>query len=180
MARPRSRILRAGSTLLTVALVVVSVAALAGRVAGLRALVEHSGSMSPVITAGDLVVTRQVRAAVLRTGDIATFPDRTRDGELVTHRVTEVRFDGDLVTVHTRGDANNAGEQWTTPRDSIVGRTVAVVPSLGWATAFLGRPAVAAGLNGLLAALLVGLLLGRSRPGRRRGAGPARHAAGAR
>jgi signal peptidase I len=150
------------AAIMTLALVAAALA-IASRVLGVRALVEHSDSMAPAITTGDVVLAHDVRADQLRPGDIASIPDRERGGELITHRVTAVEPLRDLLLVTTRGDANTGAEKWVTAPDAIVGRTVAVLPHAGLVLTPLRTPAVAAGINGLLVATMVLVVVRRRR-----------------
>jgi signal peptidase len=148
--------------------------AVASSVNGTVALVEHSDSMYPAIEAGDLVISQSISAQSAQAGDVVTFPDPDHSGKRLTHRVISMRRAGDLVVFDTRGDANTGHEQWTATTGSHLGRLVVVVPHVGSTVALLGTPAVAAGLNGLIAALLVLLALGWRRSRTQRAAGPSR------
>lgn len=89
---------------------------------GFSAAVVVTGSMSPTIDAGDLVVCR--RAADYAVGDVIMF----RSGvSLVTHRIAAVTADG----FTTRGDANNVADADPVPLGAIVGKVVFTVPHLG-------------------------------------------------
>lgn len=147
ISRPRSRsrtVLRVADRAATV-LCVLAVTAVAvvgvGALLGYSLLVDHSDSMRPALSAGDIVVSEHVQARALHRGDIATFPDRTRHGELVTHRVVAARADGSRIDFTTRGDANPASETWSVPAGSQVGRMAAHVPEAGYAIALVSGPA---------------------------------------
>ena len=106
-----------------------------------------TGSMSPAITPGDLLVVNQLTEdQTPAVGDVVVYQDPALG--LVVHRV--VALDGELVT--TRGDANNAAD---VPFDCslVIGRVVAVVPLLGYVANALKTPA------GLFACLAAALLL---------------------
>ena len=98
------------------------VVAVLGHRAGWQPLVERSASMAPAIAAGDLLLVRRERAALLRRGDVVTFADPHVPGRTLTHRVVAVRTAGERLAVTTRGDANRAAERWTIARDGTVGR----------------------------------------------------------
>lgn len=145
--------------------------AVASRLLGVRMLTEHSDSMYPALTTGDLLLTHDIRADAARIGDIVTYPDPSRGGELLTHRVTAIRRSGDLLVFATRGDANRGEEMWTATPGATIGRTTRVIPGAGTLLAPLSRPAVAAAVNGVLVTVLVLLgatqLRGARPPGRR-------------
>src|SRR5581483_1182791 len=101
----------------------------------------RSDSMRPALGAGDLVVCQQLPARSLRRGDVATFPDRTRHGQLVTHRVVAMRRHGNRIDFATQGDANPASEKWSVGANAKVGRMAASVPAAGYALSFVSGSA---------------------------------------
>ena len=107
---------------------------------GGRALSVMSGSMSPAIETGDVVVSRGVSPLAIRRGDVITFRDPTDAERLITHRVKEVRISGGEARFVTKGDANNSAERWAVPLDGEVGLVVYRLPKLGYGLAWLGHP----------------------------------------
>ena len=98
---------------------------------GYRTFSVLSGSMEPNIHTGDAVVDEPIRPLEARVGDIVTFKDPGRGGELVTHRIRSVRPQGTTVAIVTKGDANNAVERWNVPVNGSVGRVAYRLPSVG-------------------------------------------------
>lgn len=131
------------------------------RLAGATPYAVLTGSMSPAMPPGTLVVVRDVDPAQIGVGDVITFMPYPHDLSVVTHRVIGVGFDGDGRTVfQTRGDANPAADPWLVGPQQLVGRRWYFVPYLGYVTHLLddaqrqaGTIAVAGGL--LLYALLM-------------------------
>lgn len=113
-----------------------------GMALGFRALIVRSGSMEPTVSTGDVVVTRLVRPSAVSKGDIVTFQDPSRAGELVTHRVVKTRRDGDVVSFVTRGDANSGQEEWSVDADGTVGAMAFRIPKAGYLLAWLRTPVV--------------------------------------
>jgi signal peptidase len=111
-----------------------------GALLGFRALVVRSGSMAPAIQSGDAVVTRLVRPPAVEAGDVITFRDPSRKGDLVTHRVVQVRPEENLLAFVTRGDANTGEERWSIPRDGTIGVAMFRVPGAGHVLAWLRTP----------------------------------------
>ncbi len=109
--------------------VVVSVGAVAHQ---LQVRSELSGSMSPAIDVGDLLVYRPSPAEQLRVGQVVSFVEPGQPLP-VTHRLTTVTVTGGRVTVVTGGDANNAVDAVPQVFSSgqTVWRVVAVVPGAG-------------------------------------------------
>lgn len=93
-----------------------------------------SGSMADEIEVGDLIVTKaQEKYAV---GDIITFYD-SRSGTYITHRIILVSED----MYATKGDANDAADDFSVPRSAVVGKVVAVLDGFGNVVSFLQSPA---------------------------------------
>jgi signal peptidase len=128
------RIATAALLLAAVALIALT----AGRVAGFRPLVVRSGSMSPAIGTGDLVLSRAVAAADVRVGDVVSFPDALHPGIPTTHRVVLLHRVGRRLDVTTRGDANQVAERWSAPASGQIPRVALSVPAAGRVVAALG------------------------------------------
>jgi signal peptidase len=110
--------------------------------AGYRVLVVRSDSMRPTIAAGDLILTRREHPSAARAGDVVTFSDPSRSGELVTHRVVGRRpVGGSRIAFVTRGDANTGVERWSIARDGTLGIYVGRLPRAGYGVAWLATPA---------------------------------------
>ena len=72
-----------------------------------RFIAPQSDSMSPVFNIGDAILV--VQKNDIKIGDIVYFKTNI-DGELkITHRVIEIKADGELVT---KGDANKNEDMW--------------------------------------------------------------------
>jgi signal peptidase I len=110
---------------------------------GGRTLIEMSGSMSPTLAPGDVVVTRGISPLDARLGDVITFRDPAGSGRLLTHRVRHVRISGKHVRFVTQGDANTSVERWSVPASGRLGRVAYRVPLLGyalvWTTGIWGK-----------------------------------------
>jgi signal peptidase len=138
----------------------VLAAVVAGAALGYRLLEVRSGSMSPAIEVGDLVLSRQVHPSQLRPGAIVTFRDPYLGQRLVTHRVVSVSPGPRKVDVVTKGDANSSPERWNIPANGTVGEAVAVLPGLGPLAAWLSGPLAWAAALILAAAWLAWTSLG--------------------
>lgn len=102
-------------------------------------LMVQSGSMSPTIEVGDLIiVTVPEKGAEFGKGDVITFWDGEPGGPLVTHRITEVTKDDDGKKAYrTKGDANSAEDAVLVYDKDIVGTYVTRIPYLGDVAMFM-------------------------------------------
>src|SRR5262245_1621684 len=87
-----------------------------------------SGSMSPSIRPGDVVVTRPINPDTEVLGRVVTADDPAEPGTLLTHRIVWDNHDGTYVS---RGDANEDAESTPMPRENIKGRGFLLVPWVG-------------------------------------------------
>jgi len=107
-------------------------AAVAPQLAGYRSFTVRSGSMSPAIDTGDVVVTKPISPLAAHVGDVVTFVDPEGTGRLFSHRVQSVRAIGGDVAFVTRGDANTSTEHWRVPAEGSVGRVAYRIPKIGY------------------------------------------------
>jgi signal peptidase I len=137
-----------------VALLMAAVAPLA---VGLRTYAVQSGSMTPAIDTGDLVIARTITPTDASVGDIVMFKDPEGTGKLISHRVRAVHEQGGRSYFVTRGDANTGFEHWNVPDAGTIGEIVYRVPKLGFVLGSIGSGPGRIGLVVLPAVLLLGL-----------------------
>ncbi|HEY0119843.1 MAG TPA: signal peptidase I [Cellulomonas sp.] len=101
-----------------------------------RAYVVHTGSMSPGIVPGDVVVERRVTGAIA-PGDVITFRASESSSELVTHRVASIAADGSITT---KGDANQTADPVPVNRDQVQGKVSGRVAGAGYLVVYLQHP----------------------------------------
>ncbi|UVJ38147.1 signal peptidase I [Arthrobacter sp. CJ23] len=160
------RVVQAFVRLITTAVMVVAVAAflflaIGPRVLGYQTSTMLTGSMSPLINPGDVVVTVPVPVQDLKVGDIITYHIPVDDQRVETHRIIDLAVNNQgTATVRTKGDANNGADPWTaTLAAGHVDREAFAVPYLGNAIRAFRDPLV---LNTLMygaPAVLVVMLL---------------------
>lgn len=121
-------------------LVVLGIGPRSGRY---RTLTVLSGSMSPRIPVGSVVVVTPEQPNRLRVGQIITYAIPVEDHRVVSHRVVRIIEGGASPTFQTKGDANDAPDQWTA---QLSGDTIwsvhYVVPRLGIGLHWLRQPLV--------------------------------------
>jgi signal peptidase len=125
---------------------------------GGTSMVVRSGSMTPAIRTGDVVVVRPIAPTEASVGDIVTFKDPAGSGRLLVHRVRAISSSEGQVEVITKGDANSTQERWKVAADGTIGTVAYRLPALGFAVGWIGSPAGRIGLV-ILPALLLGLML---------------------
>lgn len=105
--------------------------------AGLRPHVISTGSMSPAVKPGDIVLTNDaIDRAQLGQGTVITFEHPEHARFLVTHRIAGLNDDG---TYQTKGDANRVADPYAVSQESIVGAGQLVVPLIGLPATWLRR-----------------------------------------
>ncbi len=114
---------------------------------GYRAFVVRTGSMTPDLPPGDLLIDAPPTGPY-RQGDVITFKVQAAPGmePVVTHRVYGVNGD----RIRTKGDANITPDPGSRTDADVVGEVVRQVPHAGYLLVFLRQPG---GLLGLLTAL---------------------------
>jgi signal peptidase len=134
----------AGTVPVVLAVGVFLFLAIGPRVLGYRTATMLTGSMSPLINAGDVVVSSPVPVSDLNAGDVITYHIPIDDHRVETHRIVEVIATSDGTTaVRTKGDANNGTDPWTaTLTGDTAYRQVFTVPYLGNVIRTLRDPAV--------------------------------------
>lgn len=140
---------RRAVTWLTTSLLVVAVTAfvllaIGPRLLGYQTMTMLTGSMSPLINPGDVVVTMPVPTSEIKVGDIITYHIPVEDQRVETHRVTEVTpTPAGTISVQTKGDANNGADPWlATITGPTVDRHVLTIPYLGTAIRTVREPLV--------------------------------------
>lgn len=108
-------------------------------VGGYFPLMVQSGSMSPTIEVGDLLIVHTTDdASNMKVGDVVTYWDGEPGGALVTHRIHEVTKDKDgKLAYRTKGDYNAAVDSEYLYPEGIVGVYVTRVPVLGDVAMFM-------------------------------------------
>lgn len=105
-----------------------------------------SGSMSPSIETGDMIVVKTDKAN-LNVGDVITYK---MGSVLVTHRIIEVITENGIEGFVTQGDANNVEDGSLVTKEQIVGKYAFRIPYAGY---------LKAGLRGWLGILLIIILV---------------------
>src|SRR6202171_2955101 len=118
----RRRGLRVFALILLTGVVLLILAVIVGMVLGAwRFTVIDTGSMRPTLSPGDVAVLTPERPTELRKGQIVAFHPPGEPRTTVIHRAFSIDRTSNKVIIQTKGDANNATDQW---RAGIIGNTV--------------------------------------------------------
>lgn len=102
---------------------------------GIRAFNILSGSMEPNISPGDMILVRHIKPKNIKVDDIITFKV---DNNYVTHRVIKVN-DSNFIT---KGDNNNTEDLSPVPFEKVVGKSLLLLPYLGYVSMWFKNPIV--------------------------------------
>lgn len=106
-------------------------------------LIVVSGSMSPAIATGDLLIATPIDPAEIVVGDVLTIRS-VRTGDLVTHRVVEITESDGARVIRMQGDANNAvdAEEYVLHDGDPVWQPRVTIPRGGFFVSALMQPSV--------------------------------------
>ena len=124
-------VLRIGRALVLSAMVGMAVGSVGPSAFGWHPTVVTSGSMSPAIHVGDVVVTSPVPVSEvpwLRPGSVVLAADPNHPGSPVLHRLVRHNLDG---TLTTRGDANPGPDSTPVRPDRVLGVGRFRIPLVG-------------------------------------------------
>lgn len=102
-----------------------------------QAIVIATGSMTPNINKGDVVVIRKIsdnEIKDLKVGDVLAF---NRENKIVVHRIYKIYSSGDDIFFKTKGDNNNAPDSYLIEANEIVGTVSLKVRYIGYPTVAL-------------------------------------------
>jgi signal peptidase len=153
-------VLKGGIALITGVIVAVVAGASLPSLFGYHPMVVTSGSMTPGIQVGDVVLIKDIPADQIAVGDIITFTQQDGEG-MTTHRVHSLKeIDGDT-WIQTKGDANADPDPDLTSAKAVYGKVHRQIPAIGPAMLFAATPRGKLVLLGIPALLMVFSELGR-------------------
>ena len=111
---------------------------------GNQALIVRSGSMSPAIDAGSIVVVRPdkkfispiVSTPTYNKGDVIAFRSENNSKTIITHRIMSVEVGESGIFYKTKGDANDDVDGWLVNEQNVLGKTFFTLPFAGRILAF--------------------------------------------
>lgn len=120
-----------------------------------QALIVRSGSMSPTIPTGSIVVYTKIPAAKVKVGDVIVFAKPGDPAEKVTHRVFKIGQSATGAYYITKGDANGTPDDWRVPAVGTGWIARFHLPFVGYALVYLQST-----LSRLLLLVIPAILLG--------------------
>ncbi|MEM4527746.1 MAG: signal peptidase I [Desulfurococcaceae archaeon] len=117
--------------LLTYFSAIVAITMLSQGYLGVRLLVISSGSMSPTLNIGDLVVLC-THCRDIGVGDVVAYVSQWG---VIVHRVVEI--DSSYRYIVTKGDANNAPDLDPVSMDNVIGKVVFKIPLIGYISLYI-------------------------------------------
>jgi signal peptidase len=106
-----------------------------------RTLTVLSGSMTPRIPVGALVLVTPESPTKVRVGQVVTYQIPVLDHHVISHRVVKVISGGERPVLQTKGDANAAPDPWTFQvTDAQVWHMRTVLPGIGSLILVLRKP----------------------------------------
>lgn len=116
---------------------------------GYKFYVVLTGSMSPAIKPGDLVIVKGVLPSEVNKGDIITFKS-SPSNNIITHRVKEIVKEESIKFI-TQGDANNAQDLNPVEEHMVQGKVVKSISRLG---------AILENVKSNMMAIVIGVIIG--------------------
>jgi signal peptidase len=99
-----------------------------------------SGSMSPKIPVGSVVVVKKSEPSSIKVGDIINYKLKSDPSSTVTHRIVAVENGQNSISFKTKGDANESEDLDPVTSDQINGKVIFSLPFLGYLSVWLKTP----------------------------------------
>ncbi len=117
-------------------------------VGGYQMYIVMSGSMSPAVKTGSIVIVKPMDPEEIKLRDIITFRGEIEGENITTHRVVEIDNNAEI-SFKTKGDANEVEDPMPVSGNQLIGRVVYSIPHVGYAFYF------ARSRNGVIALLVI-------------------------
>ena len=85
-------------------------------------------SMEPAIPVGALILNKETDIEKIQVGDIVCFRslESYMNGNIVTHRVVDIKTIDGKIALTTRGDSNNSEDSYYVVADNFIGKVIAI------------------------------------------------------
>jgi len=101
---------------------------------GFYPTITASGSMKPTMEVGDIAIVISVDPSTIRTGEIIQY---WQEGEMIIHRVNDIRLEEGTRLFQTKGDANREPDMELIQPTQIRGKLIFTIPKLGWISIYI-------------------------------------------
>jgi signal peptidase len=91
-----------------------------------------SGSMSPTLEVGDLVIVQGAPASEIKEGEIIVFNAPGEDGYTIHRVISKEPLANGTFRFRTKGDANPDEDLDWVPEQNVQGRVLYRIPYIGW------------------------------------------------
>lgn len=96
-----------------------------------------SASMTPNVNKGDAVIVEKLKTtAKLKKGMIIAF---RYDKTVICHRIYKIEMKNGSMVITTKGDNNNAPDNWELERYNVIGKVNYKIPVIGWPSVWLSE-----------------------------------------
>lgn len=153
---PRTIARTLGAIVFVVVVAAFLVTAIPGVVGADQSFVVRSSSMSPAISAGDVVIVETVPPETISERDVITFRSPGNADNRVTHRVVEVVGSAGAREFVTKGDANASPDDERVQPGDVLGAVAFTIPFIGYVVTFANSDVGLVALVIVPALLLVG------------------------
>lgn len=109
-----------------------------------------TGSMTPQVRVGDLLISDPTPASQLKPGMVVLFTDPSKPDRVLAHRIQKINDDATLIT---QGDANPSPDLLPVPEANVLGVAKLRIPWIGYPAIWFGQ-----GRYGFALLSVVGLL----------------------
>ena len=102
-----------------------------------QAIVVATGSMTPNINKGDVVIVKKLtdnEKKDLKKGDVLVF---NREDRIVVHRIYDIYSTGGEIFFKTKGDFNKDPDEYLTETSEVIGTVKAKIKYIGYPTVIL-------------------------------------------
>ncbi len=134
------------SVLLAVTAIVFTVQKMTGQmpsVLGYKLFYVMTGSMEPMLSPQDVIISKEVEASQLRCGDVITFRCESGElaGQLITHKIVDTPVsENGVYRIQTQGIAAGATPDDPIRADQVIGKFVAKLRVVSWLYAVYRTP----------------------------------------
>ncbi|MFA6306156.1 MAG: signal peptidase I [Candidatus Gracilibacteria bacterium] len=104
-----------------------------------RTYIVSTGSMEPIIPTGSIILSKPIKKSEIKKGAIIAFKSPENPKNIILHRIYSIEKENPYV-LKTKGDHNNAPDNWEVQESSVIGSYVLTIPLLGHAAAFMKKP----------------------------------------